>query len=80
MRALLVALPLLLVGPVGCATTETTEAKASDPSFYITGSNIARRNQPASPMQGVSGDDLRSNKIHLPEIISPPIGYRGAGG
>jgi len=79
MRALLVALPMLLVGPLGCATTDPTEAKA-DPAFYVTGSNIARPNAPPSPMQGVSGDDLRSNKIHLPEIISPPVGYRGAGG
>lgn len=81
MRALLVALSVLLVGPLGCATADSTEAKKAEPAAYVTGSNIARRaDKPGeAPVQARSGDDIRRGSGGLPDFIGAPEGYRGAG-
>jgi len=80
MRALVVALPVLFSGAIGCASVDPSESKAV-PATYVTGSNIARRSDRPneSVVQSRSGDDLRRSPGGLPEFIGAPEGYRGAG-
>lgn len=80
MRAVVLVASLALAGLAGCATPAVEEGKSAQPRVYVTGSNVARRvDQPTgSPTYGVSGDDMRTGRMRLPEIIPPPPCYRGS--
>ena len=79
-RTIVIASSLAVTALCGCATPPAEQGKAAESRVYVTGSNVARRvDQPTgSPTYGVSGDDMRTGRMRLPEIIPPPPCYRGS--
>ena len=63
----------------GCATPDTTETNAKENPFYVTGSNIGRRDREVQRVQAVSGDALRAGANQIGDTIARPEGHRGAG-
>lgn len=64
------------IGAGGCASTEPQVVDKEQP-FYVTGSNIGRRDREIQRVQAVSGDALRSGH-GLPDAVPRPEEHRGA--
>ena len=63
----------------GCATPDPAETNAKENPFYVTGSNIGRRDREVQRVQAVSGDALRAGANQIGDTIARPEGHRGAG-
>lgn len=65
-------------GATGCATAPDGDKTEAQP-YYVTGSNIGRRDREVQRVQAVSGDALRKDPAQIGGVIAPPEGYRNAG-